>query len=393
VSPATDLARAVAAARAASARVAQRPRRDVARALAAAGRRWREDPELREALPPEARLSPPVVAAGLDIVARMLDPQAMVELVERELGSERPTGPWLVAHVTASNVPALGVPAIALTCLAGAAAVVKSGRADRLSAPAFRRALEAEDAELAETVVTTYWAGGDAAAEHSVLAAADVVVATGRDETADSIVRRHSGAVIAHGERTSLAVIGRTAIDDAAIAERVARDVALHDQRGCLSPVAVLVDGDARAFAERLVAALAVLADAWPPGPLTTAERAAHRSLVAEAEWIGAAVLDSAGGTVLVHDDPRPRGCPGRRTVWVHPLTSLSQAVLPGRVECVGLARARVDIDALRRLGVSRVCDAGTMQRPPLSWPRGQHAPLRTLLRLSGEPRLEVDVA
>src|SRR5262245_55913403 len=353
--------------------MARRPRRDVARALAAAARRWCEDRELREALPPEAGLSPPVVAAGLDVMARTLDADAMVELVERELGGQRPAGPWLVAHVTASNVPALGVSAIVLTCLAGAAAVVKSGRADRLSAPAFRRALEAVDAELAGTVVTTYWPGGDTAAERSALATADVVVSTGRDDTVDAIARRHPGAVITHGERTSLAVIGRTAIDDTAVAERVARDVALHDQRGCLSPVAIHVDGDARAFGERLVAALAALADVWPPGPLTRAERAAHRSHLAEAEWAGAPLLDGAGGTVLLHDDPRPRTCPGRRTVWVHPLGSLSRAVLPGRVECVGLAGASVDVDVLRRLGVSRVCDAGTMQHPPLSWPRGQH--------------------
>src|SRR5262245_9949136 len=393
VSSTTDLARAVASARAAAARMARRPRRDVARALAAAARRWCADRELREALPPQAGLSPPVVAAGLDAVARTLDADAMVALVERELGSQRPTGGWLVGHVTASNVPALGVSAIVLTCLAGAAAVVKSGRADRLSAPAFHRALEAEDAELAGTIVTTYWSGGDAAAERGALATADVVICTGRDETVESIAQRYPGAVVAHGERTSLAVIGDAAIDDATVAERVARDVALHDQRGCLSPVAVHVTGDAHAFAERLVAALDALADVWPPGPLTTAERAAHRSLVAEAEWAGADVLDGAGGTVLVHDDPRPRPCPGRRTVWVHPLACLSQAVQPGRVECVGVAGASVDIEALRRLGVSRVCDAGTMQRPRLSWPRGQHAPLRTLLRLPAEPRLEVDLA
>jgi hypothetical protein len=31
------------------------------------------------------------------------------------------------------------------------------------------------------------------------------------------------------------------------------------------------------------------------------------------------------------------------------------------------------------------------MQRPPLSWPRGQRAPLRTALGLPAEPRLEVE--
>lgn len=394
MSAATDLGRAVEAARLAGARAARRPRREIATALAAAARRWRVDTALRGALPAQASLSAPVVAAGLDVAAGTLDADAMVDLVERELGAERPARPWLVAHVLASNVPALGLPAIALTCLAGAAAVVKSGRADRLSAPAFRRALEAEDAELAATVVTTYWPGSDPVTEQAVLAPADVLVATGQDETVASLARRFAGRVVAHGERASIVVVGRDALEDTdALADRVARDVALHDQRGCLSPVAVYIEGDAGAFAERLVAALAALEDTWPPGPLATAERAAHRTAVAAAEWSGATVLGGAGGTVLLHPDPRPRPCPGRRTVWVHPLTALPKVLAPGRIECVGVARATVDLEALRRLGVSRVCAPGRMQRPPLSWPRGQHAPLRALLALPTAPRLEVDAA
>src|SRR5262249_5640342 len=154
------------------------------------------------------------------------------------LGTERPRRPWLVAHVLASNVPALGLPAIALSCLAGAAVVVKSGRADRVSAPAFRRALEAEDEELAATVVTPYWAGSERLAEEALLARADVVVATGADETVASLVRRLGARVVGHGERASIAVLGRPVLEDAdTVARRVAQDVALHDQRGCLSPV------------------------------------------------------------------------------------------------------------------------------------------------------------
>jgi hypothetical protein len=104
-------------------------------------------------------------------------------------------------------------------------------------------------------------------------------------------------------------------------------------------------------------------------------------------------VLSGPGGTVLVERDPRLRSSPGRRTVWVHPFASFAEALPPGRVECVGTFRMPLDVEALRRLGVSRVCAPGRMQRPPLSWPRGQRAPLRTLLGLAAEPRLEVEPA
>jgi acyl-CoA reductase-like NAD-dependent aldehyde dehydrogenase len=389
-----DLACAIEAARQAAAATARRPRREVARALARAAARWRRDAELSHRLPQDARLSPAVVSAGVDATAQALDADAMAALVERELGSERPVRPWLVAHVLASNVPALAVPAIALGCLAGAAVLVKSGRADRVSGPAFRRALEAEDGDLAATVVTAYWAGGDVQAERALLAHADVVVVTGRDATVDAMARRLDTRVITHGERTSVAVIGRDAVTEAdAIARALAEDVALHDQRGCLSPVAVYVEHDDGAFAERLAAALDAVAIALPPGPLEPDERAAHRAAIAEAEWTGATVLGSPRGTVLVDASSRPRPSPGRRTLWVQPLSSLADVLPAGRIECVGVAGAVVDPVMLGRLGVSRVCAPGRMQRPPLAWPRGQLAPLRTLLALPAEPRLEVESA
>src|SRR5205823_6564484 len=77
-----------------------------------------------------------------------------------------------------------------VAALAGAAVLVKSGRADPLSAPAFQRALAAVDAQLAATVVTTYWPGGDVAQEDAVLGRAEVVVATGGDATLAALAER-----------------------------------------------------------------------------------------------------------------------------------------------------------------------------------------------------------
>ena len=387
-----QLARAVDAAHEASERVAQRPRAEVAAALAAAAVRWRSNAALHAELPAIARLSPAVVAAGLDIAVEALDADAMAALAEHELGGSPPQRPWLVAHVLASNVPALALPAIALGCLAGAAVLVKSGRADPCSAPAFRRALAAEDPELASTIVTTYWPGGDEERERTILGRADVVVATGQDATVTSLTKRLGDRVIAHGERSSIVALRpEDAADADALAARLAADVALHDQRGCLSPHAVYVDGDARRFAERVVAALDEVAGRLPPGPLDVEERAAHRAAVAEAEWTGATTIGGTGGTVLMSQDRRPTTFPGRRTVWILPFASIPELIAPGGVECVGVAGIRPDVEMLRQLGVGRVCALGRMQRPGLSWPRGQRAPLRTLLALPAEPLLEVE--
>ncbi len=360
----------------ARARLRARPLHETIAALAAAAARWRDDAALRAELPAAACLSPAMIAAVVPIAADALDAQALAELARREWGAgaaarPAPPGPALVAHLVASNVPALALPAIALGCLAGAAVLVKSGRDDPLSAPAFQRARE------------------DAA-----LGRAEVVVATGSDATLAALVPRLGRRLIAHGPRWSVAVVERAA---AAEVDAIALDVALHDQRGCLSPHAVYVTGDARGFAERLAAALDAVAVPLPPGPASVDARAAARLLAAEAEWVpGATVLGGAGGTVIYEEAPPFRPTAGLRTVRVHPLRDprvLPELLPPGRIECVGVAG--VDpaplVAVLRARGVARICPVGRMQRPPLWWPRGQHPPLGALLGRRGEPLIEVE--
>src|SRR5437867_4922256 len=291
----------------ARARLRRRPLGDTVAALAAAAARWRDDPALRAELPAAARLSPAMIAAVVPIAAEALDAVTMTKLIERTWGAgaarrPAPDGPALVAHVVASNVPALALPAIALGCLAGAAVLVKSGRDDPLSAPAFQRALTAVDPALAATVVAAYWPGGDLAREDAALGRAEVVVATGSDATLAALVPRLGRRLIAHGPRWSVAVVGRAA---AAEVDAIALDVALHDQRGCLSPHAVYVTGDARGFAERLAAALDAVAVRLPPGPARVDARAAARPLAPAAGGAPRApVLRGPGGTVLHEQAP-----------------------------------------------------------------------------------------
>src|SRR5262245_28100684 len=224
------------------------PIRARAEALAAAARRWQRDAALAAALAERSRLSPPMVDAVLPLAAGALTAPAMTALVERELGrgaadAPPPTGPRVVLHVLASNVPALALPAIALGVLAGAVVVVKSGRDDPASAPAFVDALRAEMPELAETVVAAYWSGGTPEAEDAALARADVTVLTGGDAALAALAPRARGRLVAHGPRTSVAAVARDAlVDPARVAAAIASDAVLYEQRGCLSPHAVWVE-------------------------------------------------------------------------------------------------------------------------------------------------------
>jgi hypothetical protein len=245
--------------------------------------------------------------------------------------------------------------------------------------------------------VTTYWPGGDLGCEDVALGRADVVVVTGSDATLAALAARVRGRLVAHGPRVSVAAVARAA-DAELAAEALALDVALHDQRGCLSPHAVYVEGDAGGFAERLAAALDALAERLPRGAASAEERAAARVFAAEAEWEPATALRAGpGGTLVLHEAAAPlRPTCGLRTLRVHPLARLEALadLLPeGETECVGVAglEGAPLATALRARGVSRVCRLGRMQRPRLSWPRGQHAPLGILLGRHAEAALEVD--
>jgi hypothetical protein len=379
------------AALAARTRLRDRPIGVTATALAEAARRWCDDAGLAAGLPEIARLTAPMVHAVLPLVAEALDADALRELHAREAGPESP--PSLVAAVLASNVPGLALPAIAHACLAGAAVVVKSGRADTLSAPAFHRALAAVDPELAATVVPAYWPGGATDVEAAVLPRADVVVAMGGDETVAALRRRLQTRLLADGNRSSFADIRGDAGDDEIHA--LAWDVVRYEQRGCLSPQAVFVLGHAGTVATRLTAALDTIARDVPAPEPSLEERAAHRLAVEAARFDGDTVLESAVGTVIVDANRRYIDGPGRRTVRVHALDdtrAVTTVFAPGTVECIGLGRGvQLDADVLRERGVARLCPVGRMQRPRIDWPRGQRPPLASLFRAGDEPRIQVE--
>ena len=380
-----DLDAAVQAGLAARERLRTRPRSAIAAALAAAAAGWQRDEPLIAALPAAARLSPAMIASGLPIVASAIDLESMIALVEGELGAGAaalgaPAGPAVVVQLLASNVPALAVPAIALGCLAGVVTICKSGRDDRLSGPAFHRALAAVDPELAATVVPAYWER-----DAEMLDRADLVIATGSDETLAALHPRLGARLVGFGTRTSVAVVGERVTPETV--EALARDVVRWDQRGCLSPHTVYADGDLADLGHRLAAALATLAVDLRPGPSTVEERAAVRARRDAGEWSGAERLGGPDGTVIVGGAPFDP-C-GGRTVQLLPRAAFDQ-LPPGRIECVGVAAVDLSPAALRDLGVARRCRVGDMQRPPLSWPRGQRPALGTLLGRSGPPQIEV---
>lgn len=332
------------------------------------------------------RLSRPGLDAALEAVLGGVRREPAAAL----FGEARPVGgagPVLV--VLASNLPALAVqpllPALALR----RPVLLKSPSAEPLFAPAFLAALAKREPRLAGAVAAATWPGGERDLEAPVLAGVDTVIAYGEQEALDDLGRRAPGKVVGYGPKTSLAILGEHA-DAWEAAEGIARDVALFDQRGCLSIAAVYTAGDAEALAGRLEQALLGFARRWPPGTASRTESAAVQHLRLEAEMRGLrmASLSLQAGTVIVDPEPSFRPSPGLRTVRIHPLRDLDR--LPGILEpwrgrLQGAALAGREAWALaprlRDLGVSRCAPPGELQSPDALWHNGGIHPLEALGR------------
>ncbi|MEW6271788.1 MAG: aminotransferase class III-fold pyridoxal phosphate-dependent enzyme [Thermodesulfobacteriota bacterium] len=318
----------------------------------------------------------------------------------RRGGRRVATAPGLVVAILAQNTPGLAIAPVFSALGLRAAIVVKSARGEPAFAPLLARSIAEVDPALGAACEVHTWAGGTAAIEDPLFAAASRIVVYGSDETVAAVRARAGERVVAHGSRVSVAVLFGD--DLPGFPERparaLAREVAFLDQRGCLSPQLVLVDArlDRRALGSALAGELAALEHEWPRRRLALEAATAFRRAVdaAETEAAAGGVLALHGGAlepwaVVVEQSSRLRPTPLDRFVRLHPFrdaAELREALAPlrGVLECVGLAApqdaAGEIADECRALGAARVCPLDQMQDPPADWHGGGRRPLVSLL-------------
>ena len=199
-----------------------------------------------------------------------------------------------------------------------------------------------------------------------------------------------------YGHKLSLGLIGRESITKD-IAKKGALDVALYDQRGCLSPHLFYVEAGGPAtphdFAAWMADALEAISAQLPKTELSSEEGAQIQQLRAGLPLKGGTVFSShknLNWTVLYDPDPDFSVSPLSRTIWIKPvddLSSVASLLRPYRnlLQAVGLAltetRQAEVIPKIARLGGCRICKIGQMQTPPLNWHHDGQSPLLPLLR------------
>jgi len=328
-----------------------------------------------------SRLSAEGLTEALRVMLEGAGPGAAEDLVRRAVGRRVDS---LAAAILAGNVPALAVQAMLPALVLARPLVVKSASDEPLFAVALVEALVRREPALAEAFAALRFDGRDDKLAEAALGRAARVVAYGGAEAIGALAARLGPRLVAHGPKASLAFVSG-AIDPVAVGRALARDVALFDQRGCLSVHAVYVDGDAVELAEALAWGLALEHRRLPPGPIDAASAAPVQQLRGTAELAGDVVgrLDLGQGTVLLERSVAFRLSPGLRTVRVHGVEGLDRAVAglaPWRGRLQGVAvtgeAAERAAERLRPLGVSRIAPAGRLQEADAAWANGGVDPL-----------------
>ncbi|MDX1996207.1 MAG: aldehyde dehydrogenase family protein [Thermoanaerobaculia bacterium] len=333
-------------------------------------------------------LSPAGLDAGLEaVLGGVREPAARrVFLAARD--RRLPPEPVLV--VLAGNLPALVVQPLLPIVALGRPAILKPASSEPVFTPAFVEVLARHDPSLGELLSVAAWRGGDEVVEAEVLSRVGTVLAYGNEEATTSLARRAPGRTVVYGPKTSVGIVTADAEDLAAVAAGLARDVALFDQRGCLSVSTVFVEQVVAApLAVALARALDELAVRWPLGRLEPATRAAIHSLRSTADLAGwfRPELPVTAGTVVVVPAGQPFGPgPGGRTVCVQPVASVGAALgglepWRGKLQGAALAGGRAWAlgPALEALGLSRLAAPGELQAVDDTWFNGGVSPLDVL--------------
>jgi len=318
-------------------------------------------------------------------------------VTEPELKSGRTalaTGPRLLVHFTAGNIPSPSLMSIALGFLARSAQFVKCARGNDLLPRLYAHSLYAIEPKLASCLELATWPGGHPALEAALFDQADCVTATGADRTLADIRSRLPQRVrfLGYGHRVSFGYLTREVLSRfhaRELAAQAACDVAAWDQLGCLSPHLFYVEHGGSVtpefFAQLLAEELAQLESTQPrglPPPQVSAHLASRRSLYSlrAAHDPGTRVWTSPGSTawtVVLEGDPRFQDSCLHRFIYVKGVADprdafQAAAAVQETVSTVALAamgsRAQELAVEFGRWGVTRLCALGRMQDPPLTW-------------------------
>jgi hypothetical protein len=401
------------------------------RRLTELGENWlQEDYPFRrlalEKCPESSGFQAPTLRRGLDAFFCELQSDRLKALMAQDLGHHQRldgfcatagevegrrsaivTGPDMLVHLTAGNVPSPALMSLVLGLLTRSAQFVKCATGTSLLPRLFAHSLHEIEPKLASCIEIAEWPGGTLDLETPLFAEADCVTATGSDETLAEVQGRlpTTTRFLGYGHRVSFAYVTRDALHASHLSKvtaAAADDVTAWNQLGCLSPHVLYVETGGgitpQQFAAEMAAELERRESVEPRGPVPPEvaaiiawRRGFYEVRAAHSEktrlWCS---KQSTAWTVVCEEDPLFTLSCLHRFIHVKAVTDLTQTLhaadaVHGQVSTVGLAAYEDRVPALAlqlsRWGASRICPLGRMQKPPLTWRHDGHPSLAALVR------------
>ncbi|MBW2712433.1 MAG: hypothetical protein JRC77_01640 [Deltaproteobacteria bacterium] len=361
---------------------------------------------------------PQMVNDAMRLALQRWSKEAWINLVETELGrlnilDDPFATPNLIGFDSSSLILGGCIPmptmlSIIAPLMLRTPVLVKCSRHDTVTPGLVAEIIAEVDPQLGECVAVTQFSSEDKVATEAMLRA-PCVVATGSNDTIKEISEFLSPRqrFVGYGFRFSIAVLESEALRTGPRIEEAARklavDIALWDQLGCLSPLAVYVVGPAVEHVDELAMALGeALAKAekrWPRVKVSAEVAARIQEQRSDAEMRSAGqgrtrLIASSGTewTVVREADATFRSAPMHRFIRIHPVESPSglytalKPMSPGlaAVAIPGFSSNFVELSTLlSQLGASRLCLPGRMHAPPIDWHHDNLGVLRPLARFS----------
>jgi phenylacetate-CoA ligase len=371
-----------------------------------------------------AGLGEALLRESLGALPRLLDPEALVSRMARDLASPsgeglpgeprwrllvRPVGQ--VLHVSAGNTFLGGVESLVNGMITGNVNYLKTAEGDPAFPLLFARSVAESDPEglYAGRLAVLSWRGGDEAIETLFKREMDAIIFYGG---AGALAQWQGGlgpgtTLIPHGPRMGIGVVSQLGCRGAGLrelAQRIALDVSIWEQRACNSLHTLFLQAGQSAeseasFIEALAASLDRMAKVFPADGRSMEEdvevlRARELARAARITGRPVSVQVPAGGewTVIRQGAAEPVALsPLGRTLLLRTYVSLGDLVaslvpheshLQTAGYCLDASELQDYATALATVGVTRLCPFGVMTLPPPGSPHEGRLELRDLSKL-----------
>jgi long-chain-fatty-acyl-CoA reductase len=348
----------------------------------------------------------PSIYYDLGLLSTALRRAKIYDMLETEIGDPYFLDEWIprktvylhaeprgkVVHVMVGNIPMAGLFSIVRSVLTKNMTIAKLPKRDILTSLLFALSFVElnPDHPITKSISAVYWEP-DSDAENEILRMADVVCAWGHKNSIEPLKRKISYGTefLEFGPKRSIHLIGKDTPDYEYAAMKAAYDISLYDQEACFSPQETFFEGDPEVYVNALSVWLEKSLARLPKGPPSVDEKARISRARSEAKFRGWRVYapEHTGWTIIVTDRPTVvDDHPLARTVYVHPVQDLSEAIPFVNKDTQTVAvhppeRAMELADELVRRGAARITEVGRVGRPRPGFAHDGMFPMSRLVR------------